>query len=175
MIDAIKQGDTLAFEQAYILYRERVYFYFKKKTRSEEDTKDLLQTTFLKLWKYRLSLCNDYLLEQQLFHIARTVYIDHLRKQNKVIKTRNIAEAENENASYIYTTATFDVNSRLQTALSAMPKLQKKVFELNRIQGYSYREVAELLSISVKAVDNNLTKALKQLRKIFALFLWFLL
>jgi RNA polymerase sigma-70 factor (ECF subfamily) len=50
-----------------------------------------------------------------------------------------------------------------------MPEMRKKVFELNRLQGYSYREIAELLSISEKAVDNHLTKAVKQLKKILPL------
>jgi RNA polymerase sigma factor (sigma-70 family) len=167
MIAAIKQGDTLAFEQAYIQHREKVYLYFKRKTESEEDVKDLLQTTFLKLWQYRKSLCEDYLLEQHIFHIARTVFIDYLRQQNKQkkIQNREIAEIR-EVESNIFTSTAFDLNTNLQTAMTSMPELRKKVFELNRIQGYSYVEVARMLSISVKAVDNNLTKALRQLRKI---------
>ena len=56
MIEAIKRGDAFAYEQAFVQYRDKVYFYFLKKTRSSEDAKDLLQITFLKLWKYRNSL-----------------------------------------------------------------------------------------------------------------------
>jgi len=171
MIDAIKQGDAFAFEQAYIQYRQKVFAYFLKKTSSQEDAKDLLQITFLKLWKYRSSLNKEYLLEQHLFHIARTVYIDHVRKENKAIKIKNIISSTTAEACY--TNTEFDVNTGLQTALSTMPELRKKVFQLNRLQGYSYREVAEMLSISVKAVDNNLTKALRQLRKAFMLLMIF--
>ena len=50
-----------------------------------------------------------------------------------------------------------------------MPEIRKKVFHLNRIEGYSYQEISQQLSISVKSVDNNLSKALKQLRKLVAL------
>ena len=68
---------------------DKVLSYFLKKTKSPEDAKDLVQTTYLKLWQYRASLSNDFLLDQHLFHIARTVFIDYLRKQNRKIRDRN--------------------------------------------------------------------------------------
>ncbi|HEY6978279.1 MAG TPA: RNA polymerase sigma factor [Chitinophagaceae bacterium] len=175
MIDAIKRGDEFAYEQAYIEYHDKVYFYFLKKTKSCEDARDLLQITFLKLWKYRRSLSAEYLLEQHLFQIARTVFIDYLRSQNKLHRLQEtINRKAKESPSYIYTSTDFDIRSRLQRALSSMPEIRKKIFELNRLQGYSYQEIASFLSISVKAVDNNLSKAVKQLRKIFVLAIFFM-
>lgn len=173
MIEAIKRGDAFAYEQAFVQYRDKVYFYLLKKTKSPEEAKDLVQTTFLKLWKYRHSLSEEYLLEQHLFQIARTVFIDYMRKQNKLVKLKNkVNEKYEKTPHYIITSTEFDLEMRLQQALSLMPELRKKVFELNKLQGYSYKEIAKLLSISVKAVDNNLAKALRQLRKILTLLLF---
>jgi RNA polymerase sigma-70 factor (ECF subfamily) len=163
MIDAIKQGDATAFEQAYITYRGKVHAYFLKKTNSAEDAGDLLQTVFLKLWQYRHSLSAEYLLEQHLFHIARTVFIDYLRRENKLARIKESIKVYSE-GSPVNAPYEFDVHARLQKILSGMPPLRKKVFELHRIEGYSYKEIAEILSIPVKSVDNNLTKALKHLR-----------
>src|ERR1044071_7353402 len=84
MVNAIKNGNPAAFEKVYREHREKVYAYFLKKTNSCEDARDLLQTVFLKLWQYKSSLSEEYLLEQQIFHIARTVLIDHLRRENKL-------------------------------------------------------------------------------------------
>jgi RNA polymerase sigma factor (sigma-70 family) len=173
MIEAIKRGDAFAFEQAFVKHRDKVYFYFIKKTSSAEDAKDLLQITFLKLWQYRHSLSEEYLLEQHLFQIARTVFIDHMRRQNKLAKVQRTVEEIKR--PFIYTSDEFDLQSHLKEVLSCMPELRKKVFELNRLQGYSYKEIAELLSISVKSVDNNLTKALRQLRKVFIILACILL
>jgi RNA polymerase sigma-70 factor (family 1) len=167
MIEAIKKGDTFAYEQAFVLYREKVYFYFHKKTNSAEDAKDLLQITFLKLWQYRLSLSEDYLLEQHLFQIARTVYIDYLRHENKVSKVQKAVSASRDaTAVFDYTHTDFDLQAHIYQVLASMPERRKKVFELSRLEGYSYKEIAQILSISVKAVDNNLAKALRQLKKI---------
>ena len=164
MIEEIKEGNAIAFEHLYHLNKEKLLAYFLKKTNSVEAAKDLMQTTFFKLWQYRKSLSADYLPEQQLFYIARTVFIDHLRKESRQYKIKkSIKEAaiEKQAADYIYS---FDAETRLQNILSEMPQLRRTVFQLHRVEGYSYKEIAEMLQIPVKSVDNNLAKALKHLR-----------
>ena len=177
LLTAIQNGDEFSFKLAYDQHREKVYFYFLKKTSSPEDAKDLLQITFLKLWQYRSSLSPEYSLDQQLFHIARTAFIDHLRKQNRQQRFQEAADKAFTGSSLQEVAfPDFDIQNRIQKALAAMPEMRKKVFELNRLQGYSYREIAELLSISEKSVDNHLTKAVRQLKKMLLslLFLGFL-
>lgn len=175
LIIAIKEGNEHAFEQAYKQWRSKGYYYFLRKTESAEDAKDLLQSTFLRLWQYRQSLSPEYSLDQQLFHIARTVFIDHIRKANRQeelkLITVNKLEAESlEN----YQSMAFDAQSRMQKILQTMPAIRKRIFELHKLEGYSYKEIAENLNISEKSVDNHLAKALKQLRKSFGLFPLFL-
>lgn len=174
-IYALQQGDSVAFQQVYAQYCDKVYFYFKKKTGVAEDARDLLQTSFLKLWQYRTSLSGEYNIEQHLFHIAKTVLIDYLRKENKRAQLQRNMAAKSHQADAINPSPFYGIAAQLTAALSAMPHTRRKVFELNRLQGYSYKEVAQLLSISVKAVDNNLAKALQQLRKQFIISLLLIL
>lgn len=173
LVTAIQNGDENWFKLAYQQTHEKAYFYFLKKTNSPEDAKDLLQTTFLKLWQYRNSFSDEYELEQQIFHIARTVFIDYIRKQNRQQQFMKEAGSisETESAPENFSTY-FDTRRNVEDTLVTMPEMRKKVFELNRLQGYSYREIAELLSISEKAVDNHLTKAVKQLKKMLPLLVF---
>lgn len=166
MIDAIKNGDARAFEEAYNLYRQKLFAYFLKKTNSVEDAKDLLQVTFCKLWQYRKSLSEQYLPEQQLFYIARNVFIDYVRKENRLQQIKKSIKSKNEVTKSADNFYEFDLQTRLQKILSTLPSLRKKVFELNKIEGYSYKEIADMLNIPVKSVDNNLAKTLKYLRSI---------
>ena len=166
MINAIKNGNSAAFEKVYKEHREKVYSYFLKKTNCSEDARDLLQTVFLKLWQYKGSLSAEYLLEQQIFHIARTVLIDHLRRQNKLQRIRESITEDRPSRPAVSSLPDHDVYGYLQKLLSELPPLRKRVFELHRIEGYSYKEISEILSISVKSVDNNLAKALKYLRTV---------
>ncbi len=162
MVEAIKRGDALAFEQAYNTYRAKVYGWLLKKTGSAEDARDLLQTVFFKLWKYRHTLNPHYTLDQHLFNIARGVFIDYLRVNSKKPSFTHTFTEE------LATPGTdFETQQKLQQALSSMPVLRRKIFILNRLQGYSYTEIAHLLSIPAKTVDNNISRALKALRKMF--------
>ena len=172
----IKCGDEDAFEQAYKKWRSKGYYYFLHKTASEDDAKDLLQSTFLKLWHYRSSLNDTYSLDQQLFHIARTVLIDHIRKANKQKAISQTLGTLNEQMNLEnFQSMEFDTRRRMQHILNEMPELRKKVFELHKLEGYSYKEIAEHLGISEKSVDNHLAKAIKKLRNDFPLPLFLLI
>ncbi len=175
MIEELKNGNTETFEQVYNQYCNKLYSYFKKKTDCAEDAQDLMQTTFLKLWQYRSSLSPAYLLDQHLFHIAKTVFIDYLRKQNKIAQAKKEMSVRSSQLNEVNPSIYYSVASQVSSVLSSMPSLRRKVFELHRLQGYSYKEISEMLSISVKSVDNNLTKALKQLRTQLVISLIFLI
>jgi RNA polymerase sigma factor (sigma-70 family) len=164
MTAAIKSGNELAFRQVFLQLRKKVYGYFLKKTNSPQDAEDLVQQTFLKLWQYRSSLNEHYSIEQQVFHISRTVFIDYLRKQN--LKARAATATP---AGICYINEEFDVKKQIYHVLDRMPAIRKKIFELNRIHGYTYSEIAAALSISLKSVDNHINKAARQLKKAFLL------
>lgn len=166
----LKNGDPLAFEQAYRAYNQKVYRYFIKKTVSAVDAEDLLQNTFLKLWKYRSSLNENYLLEQHLFIIAKTVFIDYTRSLN-TRKKITVAVHRVLNGQFNQSDTNSEDIQKLNNILNEMPDLRKKAFIMNKLEGYSYKEIADELSVNVKAVDNHVARALKQLRKAFlALF-----
>lgn len=172
LLNGIKNGDETAFEQAYSLWRKKGFYYFLRKTQSEEDAKDLLQNTFLKLWQYRNSLNPQFSLDQQLFHIARNVFIDYLRKLNNIEKARSDFE---EKMTKICTDnqqhTAFDTKHQLQLLLNKLPAVRKQIFLLHRFDGYNYKEIANKLAISEKSVDNHLAKATKMLRKAASILL----
>lgn len=162
-VSQLKNNDEWAFEQVFLANKEKVFRYFLKKTGSVSDAEDLLQNTFLKLWRYRSSLNEAFLLDQQLFTIARSVFIDHTRNRNKLKKIealvkREIARVKEEIADGAD-------KEQLSTILEKMPELRKKVFIMHKIEGYSYKEIAEQLCINIKAVDNHIARALKQIRR----------
>ena len=176
IILSIKNGDEHAFEIAYKQWRQKGFHYFLRKTKSEEDAKDLLQCTFLKLWQYRASLNEEYSLDQQLFHIARTVLIDHIRKENKLEEiSRQIDFSTQQKSLHNFQSMEFDTRNKMKLILDEMPRLRRQVFELHKLEGYSYKETAAKLNISEKAVDNHLVKAVKKLRQCFSLPLFLIM
>lgn len=165
LLNALKNGDALAFQQIFINYKEKVLNYFIKKTGSVTDAEDLLQNTFLRLWKYRSSINENFLLDQHLFNIARTVFIDHTRAQNKLSKIEAVIKREVA-AAMEQVRDELD-KDRLEQVLKEMPDLRRKAFMMHKLEGYSYKEIADQLSINTKTVDNHISRALKQIRKAF--------
>ena len=166
MVAAIKNGDEGVFRDCFFCYQKKLFSYFRKKSVSEEDALDMVQSVFLKLWQYRHSLNEDYEIGQQIFHIARTQFIDYLRVQNKM-QYKLSGEAIEAPVAVNDPSREFDIKQKLQQALDRMPEMRKQVFELNRLKGYSYLEIANMYSISVKSVDNHITKAVRHLRQVF--------
>lgn len=162
LITALKNGNEWAFEEVFLSYKEKVLGYFFKKTGTLADSEDLLQNTFLRLWKYRSSLDQEFLLDQHLFNIARTVFIDYTRTQNKLKKLNKL------DAPFLYANDNNDTTldkEKLEAILNKMPELRKKVFLMHKMEGYSYKEIAEILSIDTKKVDNHISRALKHIKK----------
>lgn len=160
----LKCGDHKAFSEIYEGWHKKVYFYFQKLT-ADDTAKELTQQTFIKLWRYRAQVSPDLNADQQLFQKARQIYIDWLRKEASYRKHFTTGEIQ-ELPAVAAPGEMYD----LQKALNHLPPKRKKVFELKHIYGYSYKEIAEYLNISVKTVDNHLLKATAQLRKAFNSF-----
>lgn len=179
-ITAIQQGDETIFELVYKKHHEKLYFYILKKTSSNYIAEEIVQLAFIKLWKYRQNLSSDIPLESQIFRIAKTTLIDHLRKnatqRSLIEKYNDIIPIEYENI--MSSLLKKEMGERISIVVENMPPIRKKVFKLSREAGLSHKEIASKLALTPKNVENHITKAIKQLKKalfIFCLFSLFLL
>lgn len=170
-IIGLKSGDAFIFEELFHKYYEIVYSYTLNKTKSKYIAEETTQLTFIKLWKYRKSLNEAISFEIQLFRIVRTTMIDLLKKQQT--QTKLVSIADNTKPPFANTTwesvAAQELKGRLVLGMDAMPAVRKKVFQMSRLQERSNKEIAAELSISVKAVEFHITKALKYLKQILTL------
>lgn len=168
LISALKYcDDTQAYERIYNLHKAKVFGFFLKKTSSEEDAKDLLQNVFLRLWRYRKTMNEDLLIDQHLFQYAKAVYIDWLRvhkKQTTSIQNESLQyELPHYNPSKDIITI-LDTDNLLQL-LHSESALNRQIFYLNKMEGYSYHQLSQKFSLSVKSIDNYINKTLKRLKK----------
>ena len=158
----IRAGDHTAFKEFYHLWAGRVFSFFKKKTNNETDAEDLTQQTFIRLWQYRSSLSDNHLMETMLFQNARMVFIDWLRKEASE-KKRRLAGANNSEKISFNTQPDY---TELQMALKRLPSARQNAIRLSHLEGYSYKEIATQMNVSVKTVENHVRLALIQLRKL---------
>lgn len=166
-VTAIKNGDSLVFEQVFREYHSKIYFYILGKTRSAYLAEEVVQLTFIKLWNFRSSLNDEYTLSTQLFRIATTTLIDLLRKEsnNRALVTALLQEKHPVASDPNRLLTDKELLKKARDVIDRMPEMQRKTFQLSRIEGLSYKEIAEKLSISVKTVEVHIARALKKIRK----------
>src|SRR6201991_5341263 len=180
LIIRLQNGSEETFKEVYYSYHKNLYFYFLKKTGSTSLSQDLIQESFIKLWRFRLTLKTDLPVSLQLFRIARTVAIDLLRRnaRNRVhsVPAAHIIELS-DGMHQSPAPEVSPVITKIRGSLSLLPPVRRKIIE-QKLEGFSNPEIASNLSISQKTVENHLNKAFHQLKKhlevpLFLLILFF--
>ncbi|MDG2450070.1 MAG: sigma-70 family RNA polymerase sigma factor, partial [Saprospiraceae bacterium] len=98
--------------------------------------------------------------------VANNLFLNQIQHQKVVLKfeSRGHSERNDETPQFILEESEF--KKKLEGAISSLPEDQRTVFLMNRIDKKKYREIAEIVGISVKAVEKRMHKALTHLRKI---------
>ncbi len=174
IVGAIKEGDQVVFQQVFSQYYNKLYYYIFAKTKSEYLSEEVVQIAFIKLWERRHSLNEEFTISTQIFRIATTSLIDLLRQHNaktallKDLECGVTASANNHSVDRLQEK---ELHQKLSFIINSLPPVRRKVFEMSRLSGLSYREIAQELSISTKTVENHISKALKQIRKCLQLLI----
>jgi RNA polymerase sigma factor (sigma-70 family) len=161
-IQNIKEGDHISFEIVFKLWHKKLYAYFFKKTDDDDLAEELTQLAFIKLWRFKHTLTELHPIDLQLFRMAKSTLLDHFKKQandelNLKLYHKEISDAATEQSSQ------FEAKQQLEQVLNCLPPTRKQVFLLNRIHGYTCKEIAEQLSISPRTVEKHIALAVKQL------------
>ncbi|QEC44480.1 RNA polymerase sigma factor [Pseudobacter ginsenosidimutans] len=173
-ITEIKKGDQVAYQAVYDLYHAKLFHYFLKRTRIKEQAKDLTQQSFIKLWKSRHTLSDAYSLDTQLFTIASSIFVDHLRKQAAERKYQHRLEDDlcEQPALVCHSNTDYESADYLDAVSEDLPPIRRNVFMLKIAKGYSNKEIAEQLSVSIKTVEDHYSKALKHVRSLVTILLF---
>jgi RNA polymerase sigma-70 factor (ECF subfamily) len=169
-IKALKDSSRECFNAVYVQYHAKLYQYIYNRTQSAYLAQEVVQLTFIKLWENRSKLSEEFTLDIQLFRIAKTILIDQLRKEKVKLKYNDSVINTTEPVFEDNQVADRDTLKHIYDKLETLPPIRKKVFKLSRMQGLSYKQIAEELSISPKTVENHISKALKQIRNAISMF-----
>ena len=148
------------FDEHFDAIRNYLYYLSGDMKLSE----DLGQDVFLSLWENKDNL-RDKTIRAYLLTIARNKYFKHHRRKAVSLKFNNSLAAndnnEYESPDYLIEIKEFD--KKLQTAISKLPERTRSIFLMNRLDDLSYRQISENLGVSVKAIEKQMTKAIRML------------
>jgi RNA polymerase sigma-70 factor, ECF subfamily len=151
------------FKEIFDKHFDSLYYYAYTFLKDEELSKDVVQTTFTKLWENRNSVDINTTARAYLYRSVHNLSLNVIRDRRTRDSHYAVIKKDNEGQmSYLNDP---DTMKTIQTAIDGLPPKCKEVFVMSRFDGKSYAQIATELNISMKTVEAQIGKALKTLRQ----------
>ena len=169
----IVQGNKEAFQKLFELYFDRLVIFAQHFVIHQDIAKDIVQDAYLYIWEQRLSLSIHTSLKSYLFKIVHNSCLRNLARQKlKMIFEQSEAirlletelfyfdSIETSSGNLIYK----ELRELIMNSIQMLPERTKQAFLYSRKDGLPFREIALKMSISVKAVEDHISRSLRILR-----------
>lgn len=154
------------FERLFKEHFKSLYAYAYTIVKDEVMAEEIVQQVFYKVWDRNALADIDTSAKAYLYKAVYHDSLNYLKHQK--IKAQYQAYAMHSSNKQTDNTsgriALKELENRLREAMNELPQQCRTIFQLSRFEGLKYQEIADQLSISVKTVENQMGKALKQLR-----------
>jgi len=166
-IKKIRKGDKKAFEKLFLKFYDSLCNFAWRYVRSSYIAEELVQDAFLAVWESRDELDTKKNIKTYLYQIVRNKALNHLKHQE--IAEKHNTHIEWLNSATISQIHDFEEDSDFieaaQRAIEDLPERALQVYKLNRKDGLTYKEIAEVLDISPRTVESQISRALKKLKQ----------
>lgn len=124
---------------------------------------EIVADVFFRIWEKRENLNVEKNVRSYLFTATRHTCINYMKQEKYVMEELSddmMEETPGPDDALMY----HELESRITDLINYLPQKRKAIFQLNRFEGFTYNEIAEILSLSAKTVENQMGKAIKQLK-----------
>ena len=167
IIGRIRQGDIGQFESLFRSSYVSLVRYAKTLIKDHDTAEEIVQDLFFRLWQDKGKLNIESSLNGYLFrsvHNKCLHFIEHNRVVDRYAEEMSYRQPEKqESPSDILQYR--ELQARIAKILERLPERCGQIFYMSRFEGLKYNEIAEKLSVSVKTVESNMGRALKEFRK----------
>jgi RNA polymerase sigma-70 factor, ECF subfamily len=165
----LKNGEEPALRWIFDHYYGFLVHEINRYIKDEDTCKDIAQEVFAEIWRKRTQINIEISLKAYLRRAGYNRAINQI-KNNKRLQLDNDADYHLEKlseppAETNFDNTSFSLEDRLHQTINLLPEKCRIVFNLSRFEQKSHKEIAEELDISVKTIENQITKALKFLRE----------
>ena len=164
----MRSGDSSAFDEIFRAWYAPLVRLAEGMLRERAVAEEIVQDVLLEFWRRRDRLAPDGSPQAYLFQSTRNRALNHLRHTRVKQRAEPLVITEvtpRNDPSADAQLVEQEITVALREAVSDLPPRCREVFELSRVHGLKYAEIAETLGVSVKAVEAQMGKALRSLRE----------
>ncbi len=170
ILSLIKEGDEYAYELVFRRYYVSLCGFATRFVGQPETAEGIVQNVFLKLWEKRAGLEIAVSLKSYLFQAVYNScknHVAHLKVKNKhLLFVKTTADPNDPLSDAIFNNLTYkELDVKITEAIERLPAACKTIFKMSRFEGLKYAEIAAQLSISIKTVETQISRALTKLRE----------
>lgn len=162
-----EQTKDSAFKELLSLYKERLYWHVRKIVISHDDADDVLQETFIKIYRNIHNFKGESKLFSWMYRIATNEALTHLKK-NAILKNNSSPELHEHTINNLQADVYFEGNEiqlKLQKAIATLPEKQKLVFNMRYFDDIKYSDMSEILDTSEGALKATYHIAVKKVEE----------
>lgn len=162
----LRRSDRKAYQALYNSTHPTLFRYAWHITHDENAAYDVLQDVFMKLWQVRDTIDPERSLKALLYQMVRNYSLNHERRKKR--------QATDSLDDGIFEPVSFDANAedldasalrdRINAWIAELPSRRREAFMLSRFEGLSHEEIARIMGLTKKTVNNHIVLALQHLR-----------
>ena len=161
-----RNDDSMAYKELFVSFYNPLLRFAVTLIKSREQAEEVVSDVFINIWEKRKRINSISNLKVYLFIAVKNTALNYLSRQNKNL-TDNVDEAGIEFKSIYFDPeqlmVTAEMVARIKAAIEQLPPKCKLIFKLIKEEELKYRDVAEILGVSVKTVESQITIALKKI------------
>jgi len=166
LIEEFRSGGQKAFKRIYDLHSRSLVYFAEALVADRQQAEDIVAEIFIKLHKLRENFHELQNIRSFLYLATRNLCLDYLRaakrKGNNIKELQYLSEGEEE--SYLDTIIESEFIGKLYAVLESLPKECKKIMKLAFLEGFSNKEIADKLGLSISSVKNQKVRGLQLMR-----------
>lgn len=165
LLDRLRAGEPEAFEIIFRSHYPRLVGFAEAILRARAPAEDAAQDVMLELWRRRQEIVLETSLRAYLLRATRNRALNQIRHRRVAERVGPVAHGSAAAPSADQDLAEQELRAAVEEAVRDLPERCREVFELSRVHGLRYAEIAQVLDISIKTVETQMGKAIRVLRE----------
>jgi RNA polymerase sigma-70 factor (ECF subfamily) len=170
LVKLIAEGDEKAFEQIVLKYQQAVFNTVYRYTGNQDDVQDLAQEIFIKVWRNAAKFKGKSKFSTWLYRVVVNHCINYRRKHKRKHTSLDELAEKGITPESLKVTPDWERKRRVELvrkAVDDLPDRQRMALVLSQYEGRSYKEIAEIMKVSLSAVESLIFRARSALRDKF--------